>query len=166
MNMKTLEALKEFMHENMRRECAQLYGLADGDWIERAVSNWVDDSWNYDRRWHVIEARRPGVGRVLDVGAGCGTFMLYGLRRGHDVTGIEPEAWKRTYYERKIALSGYSPLLGGRMIGAVGEALPFEDESFDLVTTFQTLEHVADVRQCLGEMLRVLRPGGGLYIRG
>jgi hypothetical protein len=34
-----------------------------------------------------------------------------------------------------------------------------------LVTTFQTLEHVADVRRCLAEMVRVLRAGGVLYLR-
>src|SRR5205085_8518363 len=126
---------------------------------------WFDDARNYDRRWHVIEARRPKVGRVLDVAAGCGTFMLYGLRCGHDVTGIEPASWKRTYYERKVVLSGYPRAFAGRMVAAVGESLPFEDQSFDLVSTFQTLEHVADVNRCLAEMVRVLRPGGVLYLR-
>ena len=43
--------------------------------------------------------------------------------------------------------------------------MPFEDECFDLVTTYQTLEHVRDVNMCVLEMLRVLRPGGILYIR-
>ena len=51
------------------------------------------------------------------------------------------------------------------MIAAVGESLPFADESFDVVTTFQTLEHVADVDRCIAEMVRVLRPGGVLYLR-
>jgi ubiquinone/menaquinone biosynthesis C-methylase UbiE len=34
-----------------------------------------------------------------------------------------------------------------------------------LITTYQTLEHVYDVQKCLEEMLRVLKPGGFLYIR-
>src|SRR5438270_7132342 len=104
--MQTLAELKAFMHQKLREECAQLFGLPDGAWIERAVENWFDDSANYDRRWRVIAARRPNVGRVLDVAAGCGTFMLFGLRQGRDVTGIEPENWKRTYFQRKIELSG------------------------------------------------------------
>ncbi len=163
--IQTLEQLRAFMHERLRDDCARLFGLPDGPWIERAVENWFDESRNYDRRWGVIEARRPGVGRVLDVAAGCGTFMLHGLRRGYDVSGIEPEEWKRTYYQRKIELCGYPAGYVRRMVAAYGEALPFEDESFDVVTTFQTLEHVADVRQCIAEMARVLRPGGVLYLR-
>lgn len=163
--MRTLEELRAFMHENLRREWADLFGLPDGVWVARAVNNWFDDSQNYDRRWNSIHLRRPQVGRILDMAAGCGTFMLHGLRNGHDVVGIEPEPWKRIYYERKVALSGYPARFIHRMIGAVGEKLPFADHSFDLVTTFQTLEHVADVSLCIAEMLRVLRPGGVLYLR-
>jgi SAM-dependent methyltransferase len=163
--MQTLDELKAFMHDNLRREWAELFGLSDGAWIARAVTNWFDDWQNYDRRWNSIQLRRPNVGRVLDMAAGCGTFMLYGLRRGYDVTGVEPEAWKRTYYAHKVELSGDPGCYKDRMIGAVGESLPFDDQSFDLVTTFQTLEHVADVRRCLAEMVRVLRPGGVLYLR-
>ncbi len=165
MNMNTLEELKAFMRANLADECARLFGLAEGPWIDRAVENWFDDSSNYDRRWRVLSARLPRIGRVLDVAAGCGTFMLYGLRHGHDVAGIEPERWKRVYYQKKIELSRYDPAYGSRLIAAVGEQLPFDDASFDVVTTFQTLEHVRDVRQCIAEMVRVLRPGGVLYLR-
>lgn len=161
----TLEDLKDFLHANTLREYREWYGVGDGPWVQRAVENYFDDASNYDRRWHVIPARRPAVGRILDIAAGCGTFMLHGLNRGYDVVGIEPEAWKREYYARKIELSGYARAHVGRMIAAVGETLPFADQSFDLVTTFQTLEHVADVERCIVEMLRVLRPGGVLYLR-
>jgi len=147
------------------RESRELYGLEDGPWIDRATQNWFDDSTNYDRRWRVIDARRPGTGRILDMASGCGTFLLYGLKRGRDVFGVEPEPWKLQYFRRKVELSGYPSSFLSRLIPSVGEHLPFADASFDLVTTFQTLEHVADVSSCLGEMLRVLRPGGILYLR-
>ncbi len=153
------------MHANLCREWADYFGLPDGPWIARAVNNWFDDSQNYDRRWNSITLRRPEVGAILDMAAGCGTFMLYGLRRGFNVMGVEPEAWKRTYYARKVALSGDPAAFASRMIGSVGETLPFADSTFDLVSTFQTLEHVADVSECLREMVRVLRPGGVLYLR-
>ena len=165
MELTTLDNLRAFMHANLCREWGELFGLLDGPWIARAVNNWFDDSKNYDRRWNCIRLRRPRVGRVLDMAAGCGTFMLHGLRNGFDVIGVEPEPWKRVYYERKVALSDYPAEFTGRMVGAIGEALPFDDESFDLVTTFQTLEHVANVDQCICEMIRVLRPGGLLYLR-
>ncbi|HLU64649.1 MAG TPA: class I SAM-dependent methyltransferase [Kofleriaceae bacterium] len=39
-------------------------------------------------------------------------------------------------------------------------ALPYRDESFDVVCSFKVLAHVADIRTALAEMARVTRPGG------
>ncbi|WP_219925286.1 methyltransferase domain-containing protein [Aeromonas veronii] len=36
----------------------------------------------------------------------------------------------------------------------------FEDNTFDVVTTYQTLEHVQDVAACIDELIRVAKPGG------
>ena len=43
--------------------------------------------------------------------------------------------------------------------------LPFEDDSFDLIWTIWTLEHVPNPEIALGEMRRVVRPGGVLYLQ-
>jgi ubiquinone/menaquinone biosynthesis C-methylase UbiE len=43
--------------------------------------------------------------------------------------------------------------------------LPFADQSFDLITCFGTLHHVANVSKVLSELIRVLQPGGYLLIR-
>jgi SAM-dependent methyltransferase len=43
--------------------------------------------------------------------------------------------------------------------------MPYEDNSFDLVTSYQTLEHVQDPPAVIREMLRVTRVGGGIHIR-
>jgi SAM-dependent methyltransferase len=162
---RNLEELRASLRANFLHECLEMYGLGDGPWIERATQNWFDDSANYDRRWRVIDARRPNAGRILDMASGCGTFVLHGLRRGRSVFGIEPEPWKLRYFRRKVELSGYPASYLSHIIPALGEGLPFADASFDLVTTFQTLEHVSDVDVCVSEMLRVLRPGGILYLR-
>lgn len=45
----------------------------------------------------------------------------------------------------------------------VGEALPFEDASFDAVISIAVLEHVRDPFQCAREISRVLKPGGALF---
>ncbi|MBP8973093.1 MAG: methyltransferase domain-containing protein [Anaerolineae bacterium] len=44
------------------------------------------------------------------------------------------------------------------------EALPFPDGAFDLVTCLETLEFLMDARAVLGELVRVLRPGGLLVL--
>jgi SAM-dependent methyltransferase len=43
-------------------------------------------------------------------------------------------------------------------------ALPFENESFDLVCAFDVLEHIENHDQAVKEMQRVLKPGGHLYV--
>ncbi|MCC7352933.1 MAG: class I SAM-dependent methyltransferase [Anaerolineae bacterium] len=47
---------------------------------------------------------------------------------------------------------------------AAAEALPYTDGSFDLVLSHEVIEHVADDRQVVREMVRVLRPGGRAVI--
>ncbi len=128
------------------------------------TNKWFDDSRNDDGRWAFIAKTVRNV-KVLDMAAGCGTFVLYGLRHGKDVWGVEPEKWKLDYFRKKIDVSGYPQTFKDRVIPAFGEVLPFKDDTFDLVTSYQTLEHVADVKRCLMEMLRVLKPGGSLFVR-
>ena len=161
----TLQEVREFLEAHIRQEAASMFGLTPGAWLERVTDNWFNDAANYDGRWALIEQRGAAGGRILDMAAGCGTFVLYGLHAGRDVVGIEPEGWKREYFHRKSAAAGYPDAWRERLVEGVGEELPFPDASFDLVTTYQTLEHVRDVRQCLSEMLRVLKPGGVLYAR-
>ena len=43
---------------------------------------------------------------------------------------------------------------------ARAEALPFEDESFDMICSFKVLAHVQEMRNAAMEMVRVLKPGG------
>jgi len=112
-----------------------------------------------------VSKRDHAAGKILDMAAGCGTFVLNGLQNGYDVYGVEPEDWKREYFKKKISASNYPSQWNNRIIYGVGEALPFENESFNLITTYQTLEHVQDVNGCIQEMLRVLKQGGVLYIR-
>ena len=161
----SLAEVKDYLRENLQRDSKDLYGLEDARWIERAVNNWFEDSRNYDGRWTLIRQRMPTVGKVLDMAAGCGTFVLFGLQNGYEVWGIEPQEWKREYYKRKILASAYPSKYLYHLVGSVGESLPFVSNCFDLVTSYQTLEHVDDIELCLREMLRVLQPGGFLHLR-
>jgi ubiquinone/menaquinone biosynthesis C-methylase UbiE len=161
----SLTEVKNFLRENFRKESERYFGLKDAKWIDRATDNWFDDQNNYDGRWKIIRERVPTVGKVLYMAAGCGTFVLFGLHNGYDAWGVEPEEWKREYFRKKILASNYPVKYLDHVVASVGEALPFQDESFDIVTTYQTLEHVRDVNMCILEMLRVLKPWGILYIK-
>ncbi len=95
-------------------------------------------------------------GRVLDVacGEGYGTDML--ARAGAEaVVGVDVDG---ATIER--AAKRYS----GDFRRADITALPFEDASFDLVVSFETIEHVVDADAALSELERVLAPDGLLLI--
>jgi ubiquinone/menaquinone biosynthesis C-methylase UbiE len=49
-------------------------------------------------------------------------------------------------------------------VKGVAEQVPFDDDSFDVVSSINSLDHVDDVRRAAAEMIRVLRPGGRLLI--
>jgi len=95
---------------------------------------------------------------VLDLGC-AGGFMAEALDdRGARVTGIDPA-------RDAIAAAQAHAQSTGRDITydvGVGEALPYEDASFDTVVCVDVLEHVSDLQKVIAEIARVLRPGGTL----
>jgi ubiquinone/menaquinone biosynthesis C-methylase UbiE len=108
---------------------------------------------------HRAELVRGVRGRVLEVGAGTGlNFARY--RRGGEVVAVEPEptmAAKAAGRARRAAASI-------RVLRAVAEALPFADRSFDAVVACYVLCSVADQDRAIGELRRVLRPGGEIRV--
>jgi SAM-dependent methyltransferase len=103
----------------------------------------------------------PGM-QVLEIGSGNGFGLCDLLLRGIDAIGVEPG---RTTsfdgrYERACALLRANGCQESALVQAFGEALPFPDNSFDIVFSIAVLEHVADVRAVLQEAVRVTRPGG------
>ncbi|NEO68926.1 class I SAM-dependent methyltransferase [Moorena sp. SIO3H5] len=157
--------VKNFLRENLKTEVEKYFGIQDNQWLERVTNNWFDVQKDYTGRWKVIKEKSELNSKILDMAAGCGTFVLFGLNHGYDVWGVEPETWKREYFLKKINACNYSSSYADHILEGVGESLPFEDNFFDIVTTYQTLEHVQCVQTCIIEMLRVLKPGGCLYIQ-
>ena len=105
------------------------FGLSDPLWLDQVVQNWFDEDREQNLRWPVIHSRLPRIGRVLDMAAGCGTFLLCGLKHGQDVWGVEPEGWKRKYFRLKIEGGGYPARFLEHLLPGVGEGLPFKDQS-------------------------------------
>lgn len=94
--------------------------------------------------------------RLLEVGCGTGGFHLAARGAGADAWGVDASA-------EAVALAA-ARAGAGRLLEAAAEALPFPDRSFDLVYCYSTLEHVADAAGAVRELVRVLRPGGRLYL--
>lgn len=87
--------------------------------------------------------------RVLDIGCGTGATMDH-LQRYGEVQGIDLSELPLKFSRRR----GHT-----RVMLASATELPFADESFDLVTALDVIEHLDDDVRGLGEIRRVLKPG-------
>lgn len=93
---------------------------------------------------------------VIDVGCGGG-FMSEALaQRAAEVVGID-QSESAIEAARAHALSS---ALAVRYQVSQAEQLDFESESFDVVVCVDVLEHVDDLDRAIGEMGRILKPGG------
>lgn len=105
---------------------------------------------------------RPGW-EVLDLGTGFGPIAFeLAHREAVGVTGVDRDPAVLAATRGLVGpLQGWlRPGSRVEMAEASADALPFEDARFDLVTAVLLLQHVRDPAAVVGEMWRVLRPGG------
>jgi ubiquinone/menaquinone biosynthesis C-methylase UbiE len=92
-----------------------------------------------------VAALKPAT--LCDIGCGDGTLVAHARTLGIAAVGIEPDAAR---------------IAGGRAAGldlreGTAEALPFPDDSFDVVTFENSLHHVGEIGRALAESMRVTR---------
>ncbi len=100
--------------------------------------------------------------RIFDLGCYCGgRAVAWGERYGlAHVAGIDIHPAMAEAGNRFAAMRGVS---ADFRVG-FGEAIPYPDQSFDAVLTFDVLEHVRDLSRVLNECYRILKPGGKMYL--
>ena len=105
------------------------------------------------------EALLAGVsGRVLEIGGGTGANLPFYTASVEELVVTEPGEPMAHRLERKLATCQVRV----RVVHAPAESLPFPDESFDFVVSTLVLCTVGDASRALGEVHRVLKPGGRL----
>ncbi len=98
-----------------------------------------------------------GAGKILDVACGPGIVTAALAGRAERVTAFDatPEMLKKA--RQRCADAGLDNV---QFEQGDAETMPFEDKTFDGVVTRLAIHHFADPARVLGEMFRVLRPGG------
>ncbi|HEY9248721.1 MAG TPA: bifunctional demethylmenaquinone methyltransferase/2-methoxy-6-polyprenyl-1,4-benzoquinol methylase UbiE [Rariglobus sp.] len=132
------------------------------DVANRLLSGGVDVWW---RHRLVAAVRRHAHATVLDLATGSGdvAFALSkGLSPSTAITGMD-------FCQPMLDEAVIKQQAGGRFPNIVfrqgdGLALPLADASFDVVTISFGLRNMADRQRALGEMHRVLKPGGRLFV--
>lgn len=156
--------------------------LTEGVFLGRRIVVWLYDisAFRYDRikdyeiedeQILVVEPILAGVRsaepKLLDVATGTGRvpfFLLHDGRFDGEIIGIDGSAKMLSYARKRIDLLPSAEQAQINFSHQNATPLPFEDQSFDVVTSLEALEFLPDDMAALGEMVRVLRKGGFLMV--
>ncbi|OIP33343.1 MAG: hypothetical protein AUK23_03170 [Deltaproteobacteria bacterium CG2_30_43_15] len=97
-----------------------------------------------------LKENAPPPGKLIDIGCGDGTFLELAKGCGWDVSGIEPSKRATTFCVEK----------GLNVFNQSYERVKFEDDSFNVVTSFVLIEHLCEPKKLLSYMFKILKPGG------
>lgn len=100
-------------------------------------------------------ARLDGAETVVDIGCGNGTYLAELRRRGHTGTVVG--------LDRSAGMARHARQWAATTVADV-QALPFGDDTADVVLCLHMLYHVPDLHTAVAELRRVLRPGGTAMI--
>ncbi len=99
----------------------------------------------------LLEQFQPKKGKLLDIGAGTGDFLVTAQKNGWDITGLEPSQKAKAIAEVK----------GVKFMEALSD---MPNQSADAITMWHVLEHVPDVEAQIAELKRILKPDGVLIV--
>ncbi len=107
--------------------------------------------------------KKKGVKRILDLGCGSGRHIVYLVKHGFEVYGIDiaPRGLQITKDWLKK-----EKLRANLKIGNVYKKLPYKNNSFDALISTQTLHHnrIGNIRKLIKEIERILKPKGLIFI--
>lgn len=122
---------------------------------EMFVSQAAGRERTFAKSMNLIEKYSPQRGKLLDVGTAGGSFLAVAKGRGWEVAGCEPNKWMTEWGKKEYGIE----IVPGTIFD-----MELQDNSFDVVTLWDVLEHTPDPKLILKECNRVLKPGGLLVV--
>lgn len=130
------------------------------DFLNHLLSMGIDITWR-KKAIKIIGKNNPKA--ILDVATGTGDFALEATSLNPDrIVGLDISEEMLNVGRKKIRNKKFENLI--EMVKADSEALPFKDNTFDAITVGFGVRNFAHLEVGLGEMLRVLKPGGQVAI--
>lgn len=99
----------------------------------------------------LIEGFQPAKGRILDIGAGTGDFLVMAKNSGWDIIGLEPSPKAKAIAQAKG-------------VTFLEELSQMPNHSADVITMWHVLEHVPDIETQITELKRILKPDGTIIV--
>ena len=122
----------------------------------RQVLQNMDDAKNYSA-W-ILDLIGPHInGRILEVGAGRGTYSTYFAEHGH-LTALEPSAAQSETLRKRLSAHPNATVITASLDGAGAPG------SYDTAVMLNVLEHIPDDRRALRDIYAALAPGGKLVL--
>lgn len=131
------------------------------DFLNRLLSAGIDVQW---RKKIVKRIQALGAERILDVATGTGDLAI-AIAQGNpnaSITGFDLSAGMLAKGVEKVKAKGLENQV--EMIQGDAENMPFESDSFDVVTVAFGVRNFENLEKGLLELQRVLKPGGKLMI--
>lgn len=146
-----------------KEQVADMFNKVSGtyDFLNHFMSLGIDIIW---RKIAIGELKRNKPEYLLDVATGTGDFAFEAIRmlKPKKVMGVDISEGMLAVAAEKIRKRGLSDVFEVRM--GDSEKLLFEDNTFDAVTVAYGVRNYEDLEKGLGDMLRVLKPGGKIVI--
>lgn len=112
----------------------------------------IDSCQNAIQNYIEAYARHIKNAKILDIGCGDGKYTSLFCHNNNEVVGLDIENRVKPEYKKFKFIKGNA------------ENLPFPDKSFDLVISFDVLEHINDDRKAIEEIYRILRKEGKIFL--
>ena len=147
------------------------YHSVAGDYQYRALHSGhpMQRFWHGGKLIMIDQLIRPYLkvgSQLLEIGCGAGNLLLQATVRGSYPVALDLSMQALTFVRSRLeeAQSSNEAPGGFACIQAFGEALPWEDESFDCILMSEVIEHLEMPQISVREAVRVLSPGGRLLI--
>ncbi len=145
-----------------KEQVAQMFDAISGnyDGLNRVISFGIDVNWR-KKVLKIISDTHPK--NILDIATGTGDLaILMAETTATKIVGLDISAGMLDVGKKKISDKNMSDKID--MIIGDSEDLPFDDSSFDAITVAFGVRNFENLEKGLGEILRVLKPGGQFVV--